>query len=74
MPVAHDARVIGIVRNGRIHRGDGVSQRRDKRVDAAARHQHVIGCDTRLPRIEKLGERDAPGGHGKVGIGVDDGR
>ena len=74
MALVHDARVVGVAGERRVHRAHGPLQGGDELVDARARHQHVVGRDARLPGVQELRERDAACGFGQVAIDVDDRR
>ena len=75
MALVDDAAVVGrrrrIVAVEVVHRAQQRTEQLvlDRRVD-----EHVVGRDARLPGVDELAPRDAPGGDLDVGVGGDDGR
>lgn len=73
MLAVYDAPVIAVKqRIGSVHFCGVSSQQGDEFVMYVALHEHVVGCDARLPAIEELPECDASCGEREIGVRSDD--
>jgi hypothetical protein len=69
---AHDARVVVVACDVRVHRREHALRADDEALLFAFGHQHVVGRDAGLSRIERLAHEDAFDGLLEVRVGADD--